>query len=50
VEKSEGKRPFDRPRRRWGIILKRMFKKKFGSEGTWAGLIWIRIGAPVYAL
>jgi hypothetical protein len=27
VEESEGKRPLERPRRRWGIILKGIFKK-----------------------
>ena len=32
------------------IILKRMFKKKDGSEGTWTRLIWTRIGAGVGAL
>jgi hypothetical protein len=34
VEKSEGKRPFDRPRRRWGLILKRKFKEKRWESGN----------------
>jgi hypothetical protein len=31
------------------VILKSMFKKKDGRQGTWTGLIWIRIGADVGA-
>jgi len=50
VDKSEGKRPLEKCRRRWGIILKRVFKKWDGREGTWSGLIWIRIGARVGVL
>ena len=41
VGKSEGKRPFGRPRRRWddNILI-------FGTwDGeAWIGLIWLRIG------
>jgi hypothetical protein len=42
LEKSEGKRPLGRPRHRWGIILKCIFKKWDGK--AWTGLIWLRIG------
>jgi hypothetical protein len=35
----EGKRPLQR--RRWGILLKWIFRK---CDGAWAGLIWLRIG------
>jgi len=31
VGKSEGRRPLRKPRRRWGIILKWIFKKWEGS-------------------
>jgi hypothetical protein len=39
----EGKRPLGRSRRRWEIMLKRIFRK--GAEEAWTGLIWLRIGA-----
>jgi hypothetical protein len=39
--KPEEKRPLGRPRRRWGIILRWIFKKK--DVGVWNGLGWLRI-------
>jgi hypothetical protein len=42
VGRPEGRRPLGRPRRRWGILLKWIFKKWDG--GAWNGLIWLRIG------
>jgi hypothetical protein len=42
VGRPEGKRPLGRTICRWGIILKRIFKKWDGK--TWSGLIWIRTG------
>jgi hypothetical protein len=41
VRGPEGKRPLEKPRRRWKIILKRISKK---WDGAWTGLIWLRIG------
>jgi hypothetical protein len=41
VRRPEGQRPIGRPRRRWRIILKRIFNKRDGE--TWTGLIWLRI-------
>ena len=40
--KPEGKRPLGRPRRRWRIILKCIFRKWEGVVGT--GWSWLRIG------
>jgi len=40
--KPEGKRPFGRPRCRWGIILRWIFRK--WDVGAWTGLNWLRIG------
>ena len=40
--KPEGKRPLGRPRRRWGIILRWIFRKWEGVVGT--GWSWLRIG------
>jgi hypothetical protein len=37
VGKPEGKRPLGRPRRRWGIIIKWIFKKQD------AGMNWINV-------
>jgi hypothetical protein len=42
VGRPEGRRPLGRPRRKWEIILKWIFKKWDG--GIWTGLIWLRIG------
>ena len=39
--KPEGKRPLGRPRRRWGIILKWIFRK--WNVGVWTGSSWLRI-------
>jgi hypothetical protein len=41
VGKPEGKRPLGRPRRRWGIILRRIFIK--WGMGLWTGLSWLRV-------
>jgi hypothetical protein len=41
VERPEERRPLGRPRCRWGIILKWIFKK---LDGAWTGLSWRRIG------
>ena len=42
VEKPEGKRTLERPRRRWGIILRWIFRKWEEVVGTrWS---WLRIG------
>jgi hypothetical protein len=41
MEKHEGKSPLERPRHRWRIILKWMFRKYDG--GAWTGLIWLSI-------
>jgi len=40
--KREGKRPLGRPRSRWKIILRWIFRKWEG--GAWTGLMWLRIG------
>ena len=42
VWESEGKRPLGRPRRRWEVILKWIFRKWEGVVGT--GWSWLRIG------
>jgi len=41
VGKSEGKRPLGRPRHRWRVILKCVFKKWYG---TWTGMMRLSIG------
>jgi len=43
VGKSEGKRSLGRPMRKWGIILRRIFRKWMGG-GIWAASSWLRIG------
>jgi len=40
--RPEGKRPLGRPRRRWGIILRWIFRKWEGIVRT--GWSWVRIG------
>ena len=45
VGKPEGKRPLGRPRRRWRIILRWIFRKLEEVVGT--GWIWLRIGTVV---
>ena len=42
VGKPEGKRPLERPRSRWGIILRRILRKWEGV--VWTSWIWLRIG------
>jgi hypothetical protein len=40
--KPEGRRPLGRLRRRWEIILRRIFGK--WDVGVWTELGWLRIG------
>ena len=42
VGRPERKRPLGRPRRRWGIILRWIFRKWAGVRRT--GWSWLRIG------
>jgi hypothetical protein len=42
VRKPEGKRPHGRPRRRWGIILRRIFGKWEGEGMGWIDLAQVR--------
>jgi len=42
VGKPEGKRPLERPRRRWEDILSWIFRK--WDVGVWTGWSWLRIG------
>ena len=42
VVKLKGKRPLGRPRCRWGIILRWIFRK--WDVGVWTGSSWLRIG------
>jgi hypothetical protein len=42
VEKREEKRSLGRPRCRWGIILRRIFRK--WDVVVWTGSSWIRTG------
>ena len=43
VGKTEGKRPLGRPRRRWEIILRWIFRKWEGVETGWSWL-WLGTG------
>ena len=43
VEKSEGKRPFGRPRFRWEYNIKIDLQEV--GYGEWTGSVWLRIGA-----
>jgi hypothetical protein len=42
VGKSEGKRPFEKPRRRWDNNIKMDLIET--GRGAWSDLIWLRIG------
>jgi hypothetical protein len=42
VRKPEGRKTLGRPKRRWEVILKLIFKKSAGK--TLIGYIWLRIG------
>ena len=42
VEKSEGKRPLGRPRRRWEDNIKKDLQEV--ECGVWTELSWLRIG------
>jgi hypothetical protein len=46
--RPEGKRPLGRPRRRWGIILRWIFREWEGVVGT--GWSWLIIGTGVEQL
>jgi hypothetical protein len=41
--KPEGKRPLERPRRRWENGLK-MDLREIDLRGVWSGFTWFRIG------
>jgi hypothetical protein len=41
--KPEGKRPLERPRRRWEDGIK-MDLEEIGWGGVWSGFTWLRIG------
>jgi hypothetical protein len=43
VGKPEGKRPLERPRRRWEDGI-RMDRRETGLGGMWSGFTWLRIG------
>ena len=45
VGKREGKRPLGRPRSRWEMILRWVFRK--WDVGVWIGSSWLRIGTGV---
>jgi hypothetical protein len=42
VGKPEGRRPLERPRRRWEDNIK--MDQREGGWGAWTGSIWLRIG------
>ena len=42
VGKLKGKKPLGKPRRRWGIKLRWIFRK--WDVGVWTGSSWLRIG------
>jgi hypothetical protein len=42
VGRSDGKSTLGRPRRRWRVMLKWIFKQ--WNRGVWTGLNWLRIG------
>jgi hypothetical protein len=43
VGKPEGKRPLEKPRRRWEYMI-RVDLRKTGWRGVWSGFTWLRIG------
>jgi len=43
MRKPKGKGPLGKPRHRWEDNIK-MHLQEVGWEGTWTGLIWLRIG------
>jgi hypothetical protein len=49
VGKPEGKRPLERPRRRWEDGIK-MDLRETGSWGVWSGSTWLRIGTTGWLL
>jgi hypothetical protein len=46
VGKPEGRRPLERPSRRWKDNIK-VDLREVGWGGAWTGSIWLRIGAVV---
>jgi hypothetical protein len=43
VGEPEGKRPLERPRRRWEDWIKIDLRERF-VRGEWSGFTWLRIG------
>jgi hypothetical protein len=43
VGKPEGKKPLEKPRRRWKDAIK-MDVRSLAGEGVWSGFTWLRIG------
>jgi hypothetical protein len=44
VGKPEGKRPLERPRRRWKDNIKMDLKEVTCGWGIWTGSSWLRLG------
>jgi hypothetical protein len=44
VGKPEGKRPLERPRRRWEDGIKMDLREIGWGGGVWSGFNWLRIG------
>jgi hypothetical protein len=44
VGKPEGKRPLERPKRRWEKRLKMDLREIGWGGGVWSGFTWFRIG------
>jgi hypothetical protein len=44
VGKPEGRRPLERPRRRWEDGIKMDLGKISWGGGVWSGFTWLRIG------
>ena len=43
VGKPVGRRPLERPRRRWEDNIK-MYVREVGWAGAWTGSVWLMIG------
>jgi hypothetical protein len=44
VGKPEGKRPLERPRRRWEFGIRMDLREIGWGGGEWNGFTWLRIG------
>jgi hypothetical protein len=44
VGKPEGRRPLERPRRRWEDNISMDLREVKWGEGAWTGSIWLRTG------